>query len=490
MKNPTPEQHPWPCVMLKSLRERLGWTQARLVRKTGINKSNLSDYETKKVPPPDRLALLLDALDFGPRAVDLLVQAGERTEPPVLTQPTPVDPTPEQLRFIRDVAAEAAVCRFALLDEQLLRFARLWRAAEDRRQAVGLCDKLLAAEPEDRLATLEAVSELHTWACAERLAELSSIAAADSADTALELAGLAVRAAELAPDGGLFRARTHGFCLHFLANAQRVAGQLQVAEETFARGVERWEEGAAADPGLFAASRPLDLLASLRIEQQRFAEAQDLLARARDAAPEEVRGRILLKEASVLQESGDAEGALKLLRNGKQVLTAQGDARLHFGARFTEASALCDLERYAEAERLLPGVWDLAESLGNELDLVRTHWLQGLCWAGLGQTELARKAFEQVRETFTKRTIPYDCALVSLDLARLLLGQGRAAEVRRLAREMLWIFKSQAMPKHALAVLGVFRRAAEQEAATVELTRKVQRFLEKARNRPELRFEG
>ncbi|HEX7185881.1 MAG TPA: hypothetical protein VF756_28915, partial [Thermoanaerobaculia bacterium] len=437
-----------------------------------------------------RLALWLDTLDFGPHAAHLLAGALQRNLPLVLPHSTPVDPTPGQLRLLRDLAAEQAIARFDTVEDQLLHLARHWRAAQDRRRAVELCDALLAHEPEHRLPTLEAVAEMQTWAVAERLAELSTAAAADRADEALNLANLAVRAAELAPGGDLFRARCLGFCLHFLANAQRVAGQLPVAEETFARGAERWAEGAAADPGLFTAWRLPDLLASLRIEQQRYAEALDLLAQARADAPGEARARLLLKEASALQESGDAEGALEALRRAEPVLATLSDTRLLWVLRFNQVGTLCDLERYDEAEKLLPGVWGLAEALGNELDLLRTHWLQGLCWAGLGRIEMARTAFEKVRDEFTTRTIPYDCALVSLDLARLLLGEERTTEVRRLAREMLWIFKSQAMPKHALAALAVFKRAAEQEAATVELTRKVHNFLEKARHRPGLRFEG
>ena len=79
---------------------------------------------------------------------------------------------------------------------------------------------------------------------------------------------------------------------------------------------------------------------------------------------------------------------------------------------------------------------------------------------------------------------------MSLDLSFVLLEQGRTAEVAKVAEEMLWIFKAQEVPPAALAALQVFREAARQEAATVELTRRIERFLRRAQLDPELRFEG
>jgi hypothetical protein len=96
----------------------------------------------------------------------------------------------------------------------------------------------------------------------------------------------------------------------------------------------------------------------------------------------------------------------------------------------------------------------------------------------------------QARREFTERQMAYDCALVSLELAALHLEEGRTAEVRRLAAEMLWIFKAQGIDREALAALRVFREATEKEAATAELARRVGDFLHRALREPGLRFEG
>ena len=84
----------------------------------------------------------------------------------------------------------------------------------------------------------------------------------------------------------------------------------------------------------------------------------------------------------------------------------------------------------------------------------------------------------------------YDYALASLDLALVLLAEGETAEVRRLAEEMLWIFKAESVHREALAALHLFCDAARCEAATVVLTESVRRYLRRAQDDPGLRFAG
>jgi tetratricopeptide (TPR) repeat protein len=120
----------------------------------------------------------------------------------------------------------------------------------------------------------------------------------------------------------------------------------------------------------------------------------------------------------------------------------------------------------------LPTVKKLAEILGKAgLQLLKLRWLEGRVAAGLGQTEQAVAALEEVRQAFTKEKIAYSAALVSLNLALLYLQQGRTAEVRALAEEMIWIFQEKKIRREALAALTLFCQAARQEAATVDLAR-------------------
>src|SRR6185295_6222067 len=118
------------------------------------------------------------------------------------------------------------------------------------------------------------------------------------------------------------------------------------------------------------------------------------------------------------------------------------------------------------------------------------RWLEGRVSASMGRVEEAIAALRQVRGEFATRGIAYDTALATLELAALLAEQGRAGEVKDLARQMAFIFKAQGVPREALAALSLFRKAAEEEAVTAELARSVLDFLQRARHDPALRFAG
>lgn len=83
----------------------------------------------------------------------------------------------------------------------------------------------------------------------------------------------------------------------------------------------------------------------------------------------------------------------------------------------------------------------------------------------------------------------YDTALISLELATLYAEQGRTADLKVLAEEMLPIFTSLQIHREALAALAYLRQAMEAERATVELITKVAAYLDRARHDPELRFQ-
>jgi tetratricopeptide (TPR) repeat protein len=198
----------------------------------------------------------------------------------------------------------------------------------------------------------------------------------------------------------------------------------------------------------------------------------------------------MVNKAFTLEQMGEAERAVEVLREAAPLVDGRRERRLLFGLRFNLAANLCHLGRYAEAETLLPEVRALAVELRKELDLVRVVWLEAKLAAGLGRQAEASAAFEQVRREFTAREMAYDTALVTLELAELYLKDGRAREVRALAEEMMWVFRSQGIHREALAALQVFFEAVRNEAATAEMARRVGLYLHLAQHDPELRFEG
>ncbi len=344
--------------------------------------------------------------------------------------------------------------------------------------------------PADGRLLFEEAEEYRSWTVCEQAALLSVASAPNHPREAREWADLAVRIAEQVPGEETWRSRLHGWALYFLANAQRACNDLPAAAESSARGRELWVAGRLMDPpGLLNEAWPPWIEACLMRAQRRFEDALQTIDEALALDRGELRGQILLSKARIYQTLGDPVSSTAVLLDAEPLIDARREPRLALVLRFNLLVDLCSLDRAAEAQLRLPGVRELAEQLGEELDLTRCAWLAGKVETGLGNAAEALAAFGRVRRDFRELELAYDYALVSLDLSLVLLDLGRAREVAAIAQEMLWIFKAQGVHREALAALGTFCEAARREIATAELTQRVERFLRRARLDPALRFE-
>jgi tetratricopeptide (TPR) repeat protein len=211
--------------------------------------------------------------------------------------------------------------------------------------------------------------------------------------------------------------------------------------------------------------------------------------RALAVAPPGSIAYVLLNKAVTFEQAGRYERAIATLRKAARHVDGEREPQQLFALRFNLATNLCHLDRYAEAEALVPEVQEMAVASRYEIDLIRVLWLAGRVAAGLGRRQEAMAAFEQVRWDFAGKGLGYDMALASLDLAQLYLEEGRTAEVAAIAGEMVTVFASRQIHREALAALVLFRKAAEAEASTADLARRLSRYLERARREPGLRFE-
>lgn len=475
---------------LRFLRFSRGWTGGDLAEAVQASPSLISDYEKGvKTLSRERLEGLVTPMNVPPEAIDAALLALELLDPDLEVPPNPGDLTPEERRRIGRAAARIGAGVAREIRTGLTAAVRASRLEEERRRAGEVWDALRQLTPRERRTLVDVAGEHLGWAVCERLCEESEKAAADKAERAIELAELALRIAERTPSPE--SNRLQGYAWAFLGNARRVQGNLPGADEAFLYSAQFWriEETACSTP--FDGTRILDLEASLRQYQGRFEEAIALLDRAvAQSRTEGARVRLLIKKGIGLLVSGAHELSIEALSEAARSFTASSPLRLVFSVKFNIAANLCLSGRYYEARTTLPSVRELAIDLGNELDLIRVLWLEGRAKAGLGQTEEAVEALEQVRGEFTSRAIAYDTALVSLELAVLRLEGGRTREVKEMATQMLWIFGAQGVHREALAALRLFCEAAEQGAATVEMTRCILGYLEKARHAPELRFDG
>jgi tetratricopeptide (TPR) repeat protein len=478
-------------LSLALLRQIEGWKQARLARATGISAKMLSRYETGRTSlSRELLERIIAAMGLRPEAIDwslfYLQQARANKRE---ASESPLGPTESERRVIERAALAKALSGTDDTRSELTLSIQNRRAQKARQEAQRLWEYLKRRPAEERRVLVEGGREYKTWALCERLCFASEEEAANDARKAIELAQLAVRVAELSLGNEAGSQRLLGFAWAFLGNAQRVQGNHPAADEAFDCYERLWNSGACARDEFLDGARLLDLKASLRRPQGRFAEALELHTLALATAKQGELGPILINKAKTLEEMGHFDEAVEAFKQAEAFVDSQRQLRLWFALRCNLTVIFTHIGRFEEAEELLPEVRQLVDRLGTGLDKVRVRWLEGKVAAGLGHRNEALAALSQVRSEFAVRRIAYDNALVTLELAVLHLELGRPKELKSLARQILPIFEAQGGHREAFAALVLFREAAEQEAATVEFTRHIIEYFHRARHSPNLRFE-
>jgi|SRR6185369_11385092 len=360
---------------------------------------------------------------------------------------------------------------------------------EEREEALALCDRLKVRSQSQREALIEEDESFRTWALCERVAAESIEAAAGDAGEALRLAELALRIAELCSGSEEWLFRLQGYALVHVANAHRVGGTMALAREDMTRGKGLWDAGAAADPGLLNEARVLWLEATLQSADGKFDQALETLSEAFRVDRGEMTSRLLYAKSRVLEGLDDFSNSTATLEDASALVDSKKEPRLALGIRFQLLVNLCLEGRAEEAKPKLRDIRAVAEAQNKELDLLRVVWLEGMVDSGLGQHDEAESRLEQVRRELARHEIAYDCALVTLELAVVLLAKSRTSEVRSLAASLVWVFRSQGIPDRALAALRLFYEAANHKTATVDLTRRILRFLYRVQRNPNLEFK-
>lgn len=465
-----------------------GWSQARLTGTAGIPQSLLNEYEQgKKTLTRERLLHLAGLMDQGAGVVDSTLESLQANRGAAGAGSGP---------FAEHRRGEEAAVRLGRLAAEFGRSVITVLSVEGvvrqaREEARSLWSRLEAWEPDRRPVLVEESTEFRTWALCELVAAKSIEAAPSSPSEALELAGLALNIAERCPYEERLRQRTEGYAWFHVANARRVTNDLNSSDAALTKAAKLWEAGASADPGYFNMAIPLALEASIRKAQRRFPIALKRIEEALVTDRGDLRGRLLLQKAQLLDRLGELENSTEVLEEAVTFINEAREPRVALGVRCELLFNLCLQGRAAEAAPLLPKVQALALRIGTEVDSWRVNFLGGIIAAGIGHSADAEETFEQVRRKFYghKPQLILDYAQVSMELALLLLKEGRSSEARILSDQMKRIFKSQGVESEALAALKVFCEAARREVATVDLARRVIRFLRQSQHDPGLKFE-
>jgi hypothetical protein len=364
--------------------------------------------------------------------------------------------------------------------------------AGEQRRAAELLVELDALDGEQaRLAAIESDLRFQSWALAGLLGERSLAAGTENPERCRELARLAVTVADREPAGpesAALRSDLRALAWAQRGNAERIAGELRAAEAAI-REAEKLLDSGTGDPLLRA--RILSLLASLRSDQSRFAEAVGLADQAarlyRRGGDLHGCGRTLIKLASFHAYRDELDLACAQLDRALASLDPALEPRLLFAAHHNRASYRERAGRLAEAAAELA----LAEPLARAtLDRVRLAWLAGRIALRRGDAAAGERSLLQARADFLAHGLAYETAQVSLELAALYAELGRTADQRRLAEEMVPLFAARDVHPEARAALLLFCDAARREAATASLAQEVAEYLDRAHGRPRLAFRN
>lgn len=371
---------------------------------------------------------------------------------------------------------------------------RMAQARLERAAAPALAAELLRVPVAERDEALRSDVRFRTLALCDHLLEQSFEHGFSAPARAIELAHTAVRLADLL-DADTYgwtvtqdvRARAWGH----LANARRVASDLAGADQALTIAESFLVEG-SGDP--LEEARLLDFKASLLSDRGWFEDAADLLEMVIDIY-EEIRddhrqGRALISKGLFLGYAGRPEEAVELIPRGLARIDREQEPRLALMARHNLVWFLNDCGRPDDAAELLSSFRERYQEFPDSWTQLRLLWLESRIALNLGHMEEAEAGFRKARERAQADRLDYDTSMITLDLAALYLREGRADEVKNLAREMLPIFVSKDVHRQALTALAFFQQAAEMDRATPRLVREVANYLVRARRNPGLRFRG
>lgn len=409
------------------------------------------------------------------------------------------DATPEERRrAVRHLLTGCAVCRTSLrpqrgddeaLDQAISRAAATAadlaaRVAGERRQAGELVDRLPTLSPEQQRLLVANSSRAGRRAVCELVLEKARAARHRDAAETLHLAELARLAADRLSeaDGRDLQARAWAE----LGNARRICSDLAGAELALTRA----RELADGCPDPLLAAELLSLEASLAGHQRRFPAAIRSLHRARKIyrrlGDDIAVARTLVHLGHVQATGGDPHAGIRSVRSALIALDGSGDDRLRLMALHNLIGLYLEAGSAQQAAALIPQARRAYEQLGEHLDLLRLEWLAARVAVELGRLGEAARRLVTLRQRYSRAGMPFEAALVSLDLAAIYARQRRRGPLRVLAFELLEVFRGLCIPRETLATAALLARAEADEA--VELTARLTAMVDSARRaRPSAR---
>lgn len=264
-----------------------------------------------------------------------------------------------------------------------------------------------------------------------------------------------------------------------LANALRVGARLREAEHALASARGYLGKG-TGDPALRAGL--LEQEGSLNISLRRFDVAIGLLDEAgeihRELGDDHAVARPLVQKAIAALYGGDPATAVRALHRAMPLIDSDEDPHLLLAACHNLVRCYIDLDRPEQALSLYSETHDLYKDLGDSLIVLRAAWQEGQLLRDLGQLGNAETVLLQARKGFTERNLPYEVAVISLDLAAVYSKLGCVDKLRQTVAEALPIFRALRIDRDGLAALLQLGQVAGQERQALQLIRLIAARLE------------
>jgi len=272
-----------------------------------------------------------------------------------------------------------------------------------------------------------------------------------------------------------------------LSNAYRVADRLDDAEREILRAEEAFRAGTGDD---VLQARLFDVRASLLADRRRFEAAAEALDTVHAIycrrGDRHLAGRALVSKGIYVGYAGSNDEAIRLLQEGLALIDPVRDQALVYAAVHNQAHFLLTSGRLREARTLLWKYPASPEAVGGRVNLLKIRWLAAQIDANLGDLWRAEQALQDVKRGFEEAGLYYKAALVTLEMATVLIRENRPEQARDLVVQVLGVFKYLRIQREALVSLLLLDRAFEERVATGAMIESVRELLTRAEDNPAL----
>ncbi len=366
------------------------------------------------------------------------------------------------------------------------------RVAAERIRAPALLRELLRHPPPRQQLIVRHRRRFQTAALVRDLCEESHRRVGEDPDEAVRLAELAALVADSLPASRYplelindLRCRARAW----LSNAQRRASDLAAAERSLGSAYALYRQG-SRDPVELALLRGREAL--LRSDQGRSLEALEANDRAyqlyRSLGDRHMAGKMLIDRSVMLCEAGRPHRAIRAAAVAATLVEPEREPKVVLAIYHDLALAYSEAGQLDEALGCLRDAAGLYEEVGSRSEQLRRHWLEGSVLLKQRRLHEAACQFRIAQEGFAELGLAFEAAHVSLELAATYAELGWTQQVRRLAEEVLAIFRSRRLHREAIAALVFLVRAADEDRETALAVRAVSRFLEELESDPSRRF--